>query len=1114
MKKRLYYIEYLCLTTLVLVFSCAEKDQAHRSSVNPVDFELFRELNGDDTGIDFKNKIIENSRINILKYLYYYNGSGVAVGDINNDGLPDIYFAATTGKNKLFLNLGDLKFKDISRQAGVDGRFGITTGVSFVDINNDGFLDIYVCKSGEQSSAYRTNQLFVNNGKLGFFDMADQYGLDDASFSNQAYFFDMDKDGDLDMYLVNHPIDWLNANKIMTGDQERNGFDYNASDKLYRNNGNGKYEDITTEAGIKNRSWGLSASIGDFNNDGWPDIYVANDFIKPDLLYINNGDGSFSNQLKEHFRHISFFSMGSDFADINNDGHNDLYVVDMAMKGHVRSKRNMGSMSTENFNTILRRGYHYNYAVNTLQLNLGNNQFAEIAQMAGVDKTDWSWSPLLVDLDNDGFKDIFVSNGVYRDIIDNDFLIKKTAYDKAEIQDKKYSDMLVEIPQSRVKNFVYRNKGDLTFEDMTLPWGIKNTTNTNGTAYADLDMDGDLDMVVNNLNEPSFIYENRSSLLGRNFLRIRLTGDRKNLLAIGSKIEIAYQGNLQRQDVNQARGYLSSSDYNIHFGLGDVDKIDSLIVTWPDGSKTLLTDPGINRTVEIQFDQAGFLEITVPSKEPPIFDYQTHLSRIVHEHIESEYDDFEQELLLPHKLSELGPCLSVGDVNGDHLQDVFVGGAKGHSATVYLQTDKGMFENCSLLPWDEDKMFEDVGSVFFDSDGDGDLDLYVVSGSNEQTNSALYQDRLYINNGYGQFTRSDKALPEMISSGKAVDVADFDLDGDLDIVVGGRVVPGQYPKAPASFLLMNNNGVFKDVTRDMAIGLSEIGMITDLKFTDYDHDSDLDILIVGEWMGITFFENNNGKFALSNVNPKLQNMSGWWQSISTGDFDNDGDTDYVLGNIGKNNKYHPAPDNPLHIYYNDFDGNGKGDIVLSKKEETVHYPIRGRECSSAQMPFIEDKFPNYESFATASMDEIYGENELKSSLHYQAMEFQSCVIINQGNGKFSVKYLPNMAQLSPLMDIELLDINGDGNLDILAAGNFYETETETIRYDAGSGICLLGDGNGKFEPLTVNESGVYLKNNVRDLKVIELSDGTKGVIVANNGDQVQLLVTKRKNENI
>ncbi|MEQ9289692.1 MAG: VCBS repeat-containing protein [Cyclobacteriaceae bacterium] len=1112
MKKWLYHIASVSLIILLGAFACAEKDQVHQSSVDPIDFELFRELSMQSTGIDFENKIIENSRINILTYLYYYNGSGVAVGDINNDGLPDIYFAATTGKNKLYLNLGNLKFKDISKQAGVEGRFGITTGVSFVDINNDGFLDIYVCKSGEQSRAYRTNQLFVNNGKLGFIDMAGQYGLDDASFSNQAYFFDMDRDGDLDMYLVNHPIDWLNANKIMTGDQELNGFDYNASDKLYRNNGNGKFDDITTEAGIKNRSWGLSASIGDFNNDGWPDIYVANDFIKPDLLYINNRNGSFSNQLKDHFRHTSFFSMGSDFADINNDGHNDLYVVDMAMKGHVRSKRNMGSMSTENFKTILRRGYHYNYAINTLQLNLGNNQFAEIAQMAGVDKTDWSWSPLVADLDNDGFKDIFVSNGVYRDIIDNDFLLKKTAYDKADMEHKKYSDMLDKIPQTRVKNFVYRNRGDLTFEDMGPKWGMERATNTNGTAYADLDMDGDLDIVANNLNEPSIIYENRSSLLGRNFLKVRLVGDDQNRLAIGAKIELAYAGKLQRQDVGQTRGYLSSSDYNIHFGLGSAVKIDSLMVTWPNGKKTLIEHPEINNTEEIHYDNSSFLENTSQLKKAPMFDGQAHLARIVHAHTESGYDDFEQELLLPHKLSELGPCLSVADVNGDNLEDVFIGGAKGHPAAVYLQTDKGFFENCSLSPWQEDRNYEDVGSVFFDSDGDGDLDLYVVSGSNEQANTALYQDRLYTNNGYGQFTRSENALPQMVSSGKAVDAADFDQDGDIDIVVGGRVVPGQYPKAPASFLLLNNNGIFSDATGDLAPGLSKIGMVTDLKFTDYDNDSDLDILMVGEWMGITFFENNNGEFALSNANPELLKKSGWWQSIAAGDIDNDGDTDYVLGNIGKNNKYHPTPDNPLHIYFNDFDNNGKGDIVLSKNEESKHYPIRGRECSSAQMPFIADKFPNYESFATASMDEIYGKVELGNSLHYQVSDFQSCVAINLGNGKFEVRYLPNMAQLSPLMAIKLLDLNADGKLDILAAGNFHETETETIRYDAGSGICLMGDGNGNFAPLTVSESGVYLQGNVRDMEIIQLADGTKGILVANNGGSVQLLIARQKAE--
>ncbi|MGD1891942.1 MAG: VCBS repeat-containing protein [Cyclobacteriaceae bacterium] len=1083
--------------------------QSTNQITNAEEFQLFRELAVETSGVKFENTIVENSRINILNYLYYYNGSGVAVGDINNDGLPDIYFASTVGENKLFLNQGGLEFQDITATAGVKGDYGITTGVSFIDINNDGYLDIYVCISGEQSERYRKNQLFINNGQLGFSEQAAAYGLDDVSFSNQAYFFDMDQDGDLDLYLVNHPVDWANINKIMTGEQNLEGFHYEYSDKLYRNEGNHKFTDITREAGILNRNWGLSAAVGDFTGDNRPDIYVANDFIKPDNLFVNqasdqNGEFVFEDQLARYFRHTSFYSMGSDYADINNDGLNDLYVVDMAMKGHIRSKRNMGSMSTDNFNKIVSRGYHYPYSINTLHLNLGNRHFTEIAQMAGVDKTDWSWAPLLVDLDNDGYKDIFVTNGIYRDIIDNDFLAKKEQYDSSNSQNY-FDELLKEIPQTSIRNVVFRNQGDLSFRDMSKRWGITNATNSNGAAYADLDGDGDMDMIINNLNEPSKIYENLSAdSLGNNFIKVKLTGSANNVNAIGAKVEIYYQNQLQRLDMMPTRGYLSSVDHLLHFGLGQAKLIDSLSITWPDGKLTIVKDPKINQIVEFDYVLADLSEPEKTSNPAPMFTEITNEVNLNYRHAEVTYDDFQQELLLPHKLSENGPFVSLADVNGDGLDDFFIGGSAGQSAALYRQTSEGQFTPYSAATWEKDQQYEDQKSVFFDSDQDGDLDLYVVSGSNEFTGKKLYQDRLYLNDGKGNFRRSTQMFPTIASSGLDVDYGDFDQDGDLDLIVGGRVVPGKYPTPPRSYLLRNDGGTFEDVTTQLAPELATLGMVTDLEFSDYDGDGDPDMIAVGEWMPVTVLENDRGTFEKITEDIGLSATNGWWFSLRSGDIDSDGDIDYIAGNIGQNNKYHPNPDSPLHIYYNDFDDNGTGDIVLSKKEGATLYPVRGRECSSQQMPFIAQNFPDYASFATASLKDIYTEAQISDALHLETYEFRSCALINDGQGSFTIKYLPSLAQISPLMGIELLDLNDDGHLDIEAAGNFFGAETETIRYDAGSGICLLGDGSGDFSSIPPRESGFYTPGDVKDLAMIQLANGSTAVLVANNNDYLQL----------
>ncbi len=1098
---------------LIVIFLSCTSQLNDQNTVSALDTKspLFQKIHQDHSHIDFVNEIVENERINILNYLYYYNGSGVAVGDVNSDGLADLYFGSTVGKNKLYLNKGDLEFEDISLSAGVEGGFGITTGVSFIDINNDGHLDLYICKSGMHTEEYRTNQLFINNGDLTFTEQASLYGLDDHSFSSQAYFFDMDSDSDLDMYLVNHPIDWPNINKIMTGDQIMDGFDYQFSDKLYENH-DGIFKDVTQQAGILNRSWGLSAAIGDFNDDELPDIYVANDFIKPDNLYINNGDGTFTDQILDYFRHISFYSMGSDFADVDNDGRNDLFVADMAMKNHQKSKRNMASMSTENFNTIASRGYHYPYSINTLQYNTGHGDFVDISQAAGVDKTDWSWAPLLADFDNDGYKDIFITNGIYRDIIDNDFLAVKADYDLNQ-EKNYYKDLVPLIPTSKVHNHVFKNNADYTFEDLSKEWGLEGKTNSNGAAYADLDNDGDLDLIINNLNETSQLYENKSNVRSANtFVRVKLKGPKSNGLAIGAQLMVYYEGKTQRRDMYTHRGFMSSVDPVIHFGLGSDTRLDSLIVIWPDKKKTLLLKPDVNEELKIDYEDAS-------QESSKSIRYVQHLVEditddiaLAHFHIDPTYNDFDKELLLPHKLSQSGPHVSVADVNQDGLEDFYIGGAKGQSASLYLQQINGSFTNQSNDVWSLDKKYEDIGSHFFDFDGDGDLDLYVISGSIESVGIHDYQDRLYENDGDGNYKKNTNALPSMQTSGAVVESLDFDGDGDLDLAIANRVIPGSYPLSPKSFLLENRNGIFEDVTTLSAPELDTLGMVTALKPSDIDRDGDLDLVIVGEWMGINILENKNGTFVKSNQDRGIENTEGWWQSVEIYDIDGDGDEDIIAGNIGANNKYKPSIEQPLWIYYADFDKNGSGDIVLSKETETELLPVRGRECSSQQMPFISDKFPDYTSYASASLVDIYGSGLIESAFKRKAVEFRSHIFINNGDGKYQKRTLPGYAQMSPINGILVKDINGDRVADMIIAGNMLTPETETVRYDAGHGLVMFGDETGGFKGVHPAKSGLHLTGDVKDLEWIQLANGATGILVTQNDDKLRLLQLKSKDE--
>ncbi|MBO0320707.1 VCBS repeat-containing protein [Muricauda sp. CAU 1633] len=1080
-----------------LLIGCTDSGVKKKKTSNAT--TLFSLVENAHTGINFINTVKQDINFNYIEYLYAFNGAGVAIGDINNDGLEDIYFTSNQNSNKLYLNQGDFKFVDATTKAGLEDTEGWSTGVSMVDINNDGWLDIYVSKSASfNDDELRKNKLFINQKDGTFKNEAKKWGLDQNGFSIQSYFFDYDKDGDLDMYLVNHRPDFSQSNKIEYK-AEREYF-RETSDHLFRNDGN-TFTDVTLQAKIMNKEWGLSASIGDFNNDGWLDVYVANDFINPDYLYINNKDGTFSNQINMRFKHIPYNGMGSDYADINNDFLPDLVVLDMLAEDHRRGKENMASMNTQGFWKMVESGYHYSYMANTLQLNNGNGSFSDIGQLAGISKTDWSWAPLIADFDNDGHKDIFVSNGIERELGNQDYK-KESARQQKEKGAMTVQEMMNIMPSEKIANYIYKNNGDFTFEKMTEAWGLSKKVNSNGVAYADLDNDGDLDLVMNNMSDEATVYRNNST---NNYINIKLIGDEKNVKAIGAKVKVYSKEKSQYQELFPSRGYQSSMGYQLNFGLGNEEIIDRIEVTWGDNSILAMDNVEVNQT--LVFDKKDFKFDGVTPFEVSQNFVRNDASRlgITYHHQENNFNDFDLQTLLPQKQSQRGPALSVADVNGDGLDDFYVGGALNQAGEMYLQTQDGKFNKASESLFSRESKYEDITSLFFDADADGDLDLYVGSGSYEVgENNPLLQDRLYLNDGKGDFSKSNK-LPKMFGVTKAVAAHDVDGDGDLDLVVGGQVIPGKYPLSSKTYLLTNENGRYIDSTEEIAPELMDIGIVNDLLFTDYDGDGDKDLAVVGEWFPITFFNNQNGKFTKTSI-AALNHTEGWWNTITEVDLDKDGNMDYLVGNLGDNNKFHPTKEKPLHVYSTNFDEDGKYDMILSKVYQGNLVPVRGKECSTEQNPFVSEKIQTYKEFANSTLIDIYGEEELNSAYHKQVHEFGSVYLKNKGDGSFEVQKLPTTAQFGPTMAFQVMDINQDGHLDILGVGNIYEAEVETIRYDANTGYILLGDSKGNLTPHT--DISFFTQGNVKDMKKIAIG-GEACYLIANNDEELTIFKVKK-----
>ena len=1089
----------LCI--LSLLYSCGEEETT-----------LFRHLPSDRTGISFNNKILETDSSNILTNEYIFNGGGVAVGDFNNDNKPDLFFSGNQVGNSLYLNEGDFKFRDVSSTAAITAADRWSTGVAVVDINADGWQDIYVCAAMSPTPEKRANMLFVNqgpddNGIPVFREMAQDYGIAETGNSMGAAFFDYDRDGYLDLYVLNneqvHTLPTNYRQKITDGSAVSN-------DRLYHNNGNRTFSDVTLEAGIRYEGFGLGIAVSDLNYDGWPDLYISNDYLTNDLLYINNGDGTFSNDIKQEIRHQSKFSMGSDISDYNNDGFLDIITLDMLGETNHRMKTTISRNNYINYIFNERWGYEYQYSRNMLQVGNGPGiPYSEIGLMAGVARTDWSWSPLFTDVDNDGFRDLLITNGFPRDITDvdfGDFRIGVSPFVSP-------ADILDSLPIVKIPNYAFRNNGDGRFTDMRSVWGLDLPSFSNGAAFADLDNDGDLDYVVNNINEEAFVFQNTlqdSRENGNSYLKIILKGPETNPMGIGTKIVIRYgMGQMQYYEHHLTRGYMSSVEAKIHFGTGNTAEIPSLEILWPDGRYQLLSDLAANQELELSYqksqktDPASLRFPLVPEKAQPLFREVAAELGLQYTHQERDVIDYNVQRILPHKLSQNGPCLVTGDLNGDGREDFIVGSSAGFSPVLFFQASDGTFTRKELFETDHDKGYEEEGMALFDLENDGDLDLYLVSGGNEfETGSEFYRDRLLLNNGKGGFTIAPGKMPVVDSNGSVVRAGDFDNDGFTDLFVGGRSPIGQYPLPDKSYLLRNNDGILEDVTEAIAPQLRTPGMVTDAVWADIDQDSLSDLILVGEYMPVSVFRNK--KTSIEKLGETgLDSLLGWWESIVPTDFDKDGDIDFMAGNMGSNNFYQPSKEKPVTLLAKDLDRNGSVDPIMFayfRKDDKGYesYPVNFWGDLFGQSPIFRGRFDFYRDYASATQQNLLSAEELEGAVKLIGNYDNSSYLENLGNGQFKASPLPLGAQTAPVNGILVTDFNKDSRDDIFLIGNDYSNETFIGRYDAFVGAILTTGKQGGLQSLTAAESGFIVPGDAKGIATLQSSKGKQLIIVTQN----------------